>query len=245
MQIYGHRGAAGEAPENTIAGCRHAIQRGVDRIEVDLQLSADGKIVIVHDTTVNRTTGQRGKVAQFSARELYAMDARAGGPAWSSKKQTGIPTLDKLLASTPELKKYQLEVKPGPVATMRNIAQQLAERFAKKKDAKRIIITSSNTKLLAFVQEFAPHLETGLVATRKTDVAVAKHLQVNYFCSQWKLCTAALVRKAQANGQHVSCWTVNDPTTVRALYAMGVDSIITDYPSMALPLISSLPRRDA
>ncbi len=242
MEVYGHRGAAGEAPENTIAGCRHAIERGVRRIEVDLQFSSDGHIVIVHDGTVNRTTGKKGKVSAHTARQLQQMDANRFGPLWPAKKLIGIPSLEKLLSSTPELKKYQLEVKPGSKRDMKRMAEMLSDRFALKKDAKRIIITSSNTNVLRFVNEMAPHIERGIVATTKGDLKTASALGLDYFCAHWKLCTPALLRKAQASGMHVSCWTVNEPSVVKKLYRMGADSIITDYPSMAIPLVSSLMR---
>ncbi len=243
MQVYGHRGAAGEAPENTIAGCKHAIERGVRRIEVDLQFSSDGQIVIVHDGTVNRTTNKKGKVSAHTAKQLQQMTANRFGPQWPGKKLIGIPSLEKLLSSTPELKKYQLEVKPGSKRDMQRMAEMLSERFAKKKDAKRIIITSSNTNVLRFVGELAPHIERGIVATAKGDLKTATTLGLNYFCAHWKLCTPALVKNARDGGMHVSCWTVNEPSVVKKLYRMGVDSVITDYPSMAIPLVSSLTRK--
>lgn len=242
MQVYGHRGAAGEAPENTIAGCKHAIARGVRRIEVDLQFSSDGQIVIVHDTTVNRTTNKKGKVSAHTARQLQKMDANYFGPVWPGKKLIGIPSLEKLLSSTPELKKIQLEVKPGSKHDMKRMAEMLTDRFTAKKEARRIIVTSSNLNVLRFVHALAPHIERGLVATARSDLKTAINLELNYFCAHWKLCTPALVKKAQANGMHVSCWTVNEPSVVRKLYRMNVDSIITDYPSMAIPLVSSLMR---
>ncbi|MFK7730669.1 MAG: glycerophosphodiester phosphodiesterase [Pseudomonadales bacterium] len=242
MQVYGHRGAAGEAPENTIAGCKHAIERGVRQIEVDLQFSSDEQIVIVHDGTVNRTTDKKGSVSTYTAKQLQQMDANRFGPVWSGKKLIGIPSLEKLLSSTPELKKYQLEVKPGSKRDMKRMAEMLADRFASKKEARRVIITSSNTHVLRFVKELAPHIERGIVATAKSDLKTAITLDLNYFCAHWKLCTPALVKKAQANDMHVSCWTVNEPSVVKKLYRMKVDSIITDYPSMAIPLVSSLMR---
>lgn len=242
MQVFGHRGAAGEAPENTIAGCVHAIDRGVRCIEIDLQFSSDREIMIVHDGTVDRTTQCRGKVDSYTARELQHMDARAFGPLWPQKKYAQIPSLESLLRATPEIQKYQLEVKPGSRNDMRAIAKKLADRFESKKEAKRIIITSSNSHVLTFVKEFAPHIQRGIVATNKRDLNTAIKLELEYFCAKWDLCTRLLVRKAHQHDMHVSCWTVNDPLIVRKLYTMGVDSVITDYPSMAIPLVGSLMR---
>lgn len=242
MQVYGHRGAAGEAPENTIAGCLHAIDRGVERIEIDLQFASDGNIVIVHDTTVDRTTLSTGNVVIHNSKALRVMDARQYGPRWAGKRDIGIPTLDALLAATSTLKKYQLEVKPGNKRTMRRMAEQLAERFPANKKSERFIITSSNTNVLQYVAELAPHLERGMVATKREHLKTATALKLDYFCCHWTLCSTAYVKKAQLAGMHVSCWTVNEPMVIKKLYAMNVDSIISDYPSMALPLVSHLQR---
>ncbi len=242
MQVFGHRGAAGEAPENTIAGCKHAIERGVQRIEIDLQLSADGQLVVVHDTTVNRTTGAWGRVRDFTAKELYKLNATAAGPLWPGKRQVGIPTLDKLLRATAALKQYQLEVKPGNQRDMHAIAEQLAQRFANKRQAKSVVVTSSNSKLLQRLHELAPHIQRGLVASGKADLDRARRLNLEYFCCHWRLCNAFTVRKAREAGMHVSVWTVNEPALIRKLHALGVDSVISDYPSMALPLVSALQR---
>lgn len=242
MQLFGHRGAAGEAPENTIAGCLHAIERGVKRIEIDLQLSSDGQIVIVHDDTVNRTTKDKGRVKRFTARQLAAMDARQFGPQWPRKQDAGIPTLEELLQATKALHQYQLEVKPGPKAEMREIAGQLAERFKARREAARVIITSSDAFLLHEVGTRAPWLSRGMVATQGRHLNVAKDLGLQYFCARHTLCSAAMVRRAHAAGMHVSCWTVNEPNEVRRLHKAKVDSVISDYPSMVLPLLSGLER---
>ena len=85
MKIYGHRGAAGEAPENTLAGFLHAIEYGTQYVELDVQLSADGHLVVIHDSRVDRTTGIAGRVDQFTATELSKMDARQDCPPWPTK----------------------------------------------------------------------------------------------------------------------------------------------------------------
>ena len=105
MLVYGHRGAAGEAPENTIAGFRHAIERGTRHFELDVQMSKDDKLVVIHDNKVNRTTYCRGNVNQFTASELANMDARRGTPPWPRKRGANIATLDALLDATPRNQK--------------------------------------------------------------------------------------------------------------------------------------------
>lgn len=86
MIVYGHRGAKGEAPENTLPGFRHAYRQGVRHFELDLVLSKDGKPVLVHDLTTDRTTGHKGSVGQYSAAELSQMDARRNTSPWPEKQ---------------------------------------------------------------------------------------------------------------------------------------------------------------
>ena len=92
--IYGHRGAKGEAPENTLVSFVQCLQHGVRRCELDLHLSRDGELMVIHDPTLKRTTGRRGKVTQHDADDLSGYDARQGGPGW--KEPCPIPRLSEL-----------------------------------------------------------------------------------------------------------------------------------------------------
>lgn len=80
--IYGHRGAKGEAPENTLTSFQECLKHGVRRCELDLHLSMDGELMVIHDPTLKRTADRRGKVVEYSAADLVKMDARKGGPGW-------------------------------------------------------------------------------------------------------------------------------------------------------------------
>ncbi len=240
MYVVGHRGAAGEAPENTIAGCRHAIDRGVRHIEIDLQLSADDQLVVIHDLSVNRTTGARGAIGKFSAAQLRAMDARCGTPPWPRKFQAGVPTLSALLRATPELKSMQLEVKAGSRATTRRIAELLAQRYPDRQAARGITVTCSKPYLHECLIEMAPHLDRGLVCQRARSLKKVAPLGCTLCVMHFSLANAETVSSLQAQGIAISAWTVNDPATVTALHQLGVESVITDYPSMALPLVARL-----
>mgnify|MGYP002041235553 FL=1 len=92
--IYGHRGAKGEAPENTLTSFQECLKHGVRRCELDLHLSMDGELMVIHDPTLKRTTDRRGKVVEHSAAELVTYDARKGGPGWVNP--CPIPRLEEL-----------------------------------------------------------------------------------------------------------------------------------------------------
>jgi len=242
LKVYGHRAAAGEAPENTIAGCRHAIERGARYLELDLGLSADRKLVVIHDKKVNRTTYSRGAVSKYTAAELARMDARRSGPPWPRKKNAGVPTLDALLGATPEVKGYYLEVKPGALSVMENMAELLAAQFANRFEAKRVVITSMNQNLHHTLRELAPHIHLGLVSLRPDAVRELEEFDYQHLVLPWGVCNPFALRHARKLGVEVAVWTVNDPQMIKNLYRMKVNSVITDYPSMALPMVASLMR---
>lgn len=242
MKVYGHRGAAGEAPENTIAGCQHAIERGTRYLELDLRLSADEQLVVIHDKKVNRTTYNQGVVNRFTARELATMDARHSGPPWPRKKGAGIPTLDALLRATPEIKGYHLEVKSDSAATMAHIARLLAEKFSSPDKSKGIVVTSANHNFHHSLRTLAPHIPLGLIPLRPTVPRQLEDFDFQQLVLPWGVCYPSTVRHAKRLGISVVAWTVNDPQTIKTLYNLQVDGVITDYPSMALPLVASLMR---
>ncbi|MEH6571418.1 MAG: glycerophosphodiester phosphodiesterase family protein [Halioglobus sp.] len=242
MLVYGHRGAAGEAPENTIAGALHAIERGARYIEIDLQLSADDQLVVNHDKTLRRTAGRWGKTGKYTASELAKMDAREDGPPWPRKKDCGIPTLEAMLRATDKLAGYQLEVKPDSKAKIERIAQHLSERFDTSKAAHKVVITSSSIYLHECLRDIAPHITRGMVITRADEVATLMDLGCLYSAMHWSACNPYTIRKLRKARIHISVWTVNDAQVIKNLYKMKVDSVITDYPSMAVPLIGALER---
>lgn len=231
MLIYGHRGAKGEAPENTLAGFEHAYRHGIRRFEMDILLSADGIPVVVHDLTVDRTTAQRGKVSSFSAAELEHMDARRGGPPWPSA--VGIPRLDSVLAACPEFDHMQLEVKTDSWQRLNALCNRLVELVQQRRWQNRITLTSSNERFLQAVKRRDPRISMGLVAERRypNPVKSAIGLGCEYLCLRWTLCKSETIQQAHEQGLHVSAWTVNRIHDMLMLEEHGIDSIITDFPT--------------
>lgn len=242
MQVYGHRGAAGEAPENTIAGALHALERGARYIEIDLRLSADDQLVVIHDKSLKRTTGESGKPAQYKARQLAAMDARQDGPTWPRKRDCGVPTLDALLKATGKMQGYQLEVKSDTKTAIKRIASHLLERFPTASAARKVVVTSSDFFLHEYLGDIAPHIIRGLVIMRPDSLSNLEKLGCSYCAMHWSGCNPYTVRQLRKYGIHISVWTVNDAQIIKNLYRLKVDSVITDYPSMAVPLVGALER---
>ena len=241
MIVYGHRGAAGEAPENTIAGGKHAVARGVRHLEIDLQLSNDGELVVIHDDRLKRTTGVRGRVANYGARELARLDARASGTPWPNKRHTGVPTLTALVKALPEIKHWQLELKGGNRRYNSELVAALLHWLEHNKLP--CVVTSSEASLLTAVKQQRPRQPTGFVSMVPDPRHTLRACECDYLIAQWSTALNPwLVRHLHRRGIHISAWTVNDANAIENLYRVGVDSVITDFPSMALPLVAALER---
>ncbi|WP_339485497.1 glycerophosphodiester phosphodiesterase [Pseudomonas sp. EL_65y_Pfl2_R95] len=237
--IYGHRGAKGEAPENTLTGFQQCLEHGVNRCELDLHLSRDGELMVIHDPTLKRTTGRRGKVVEHDAEDLVSYDARKGGPGWV--KACPIPRLRELFEKC-AFEHWQLEVKSASKVRAARTVEAIARLADQFGISDKVTVTSSSREVLSALQRLAPHLSRGLVAEYSwlDPIKVAQHYGCEYLALNWTLCTPERLIKAQKAGLHVSVWTVNEPALMRRLADFGVDSIITDFPGIAVKSLKDL-----
>lgn len=235
--IYGHRGAKGEAPENTLVSFEQCLQHGVRRCELDLHLSRDGELMVIHDPTLKRTTGRRGKVVQHDADELVNYDAREGGPGW--KTPCPIPRLSELFEKC-DFEHWQLEVKSASRVRAARTVMAIKELAEQHRLLDRITVTSSSREVLRALNRLAPEISRGLVAeyTWLDPLKVARQYGCSLLALKWTLCTPERLEKARKQGLHVSVWTVNEPALMRRLADLGVDSLITDYPGLAVSTLS-------
>lgn len=241
MLIYGHRGARGEAPENTLPSFRKALEAGVTRVELDLHLSSDNQLMVIHDPTLKRTTGIKGKIAAHTAAELMRLDARLGLAGWTTP--CPIPTLEQLFRECPEFEHYQLEVKSASAAQSRRVMSAVTPLVAEFGLEDKVVLTSSSRTLLRHVQQQPCRLPTGLVEEYGflDPVKSALRYGCRFLVLNWKLCTPARVAQAQRQGLHVSVWTVNEPQLMLRLRDMGIDSLITDVPQLAMQVLGETP----
>ena len=234
MILIGHRGARKEAPENTQAGFHHLRQLGINHVELDVRLSKDGKLVVLHDATVNRTTNGKGKVLELDTHQLQQLDATLPLPNWP--EPCGVPELEQVIAKWPDLKSIQLEGKTADKAILERIGRGLAiliDRFTLLNNA---VVTSSDQNLLSIMHRIAPQVRRGFVAERFTRDPL--EVCLNHHCSHLVInhhrCTPGMIDAAHDLGLEVSTWTVNEVNAARRLQHWGVDSIITDVPSLLL-----------
>ncbi|MBC6462750.1 glycerophosphodiester phosphodiesterase [Actinomadura sp. HBU206391] len=233
-----HRGASAQAPENTMAAFRAARDRGADVLELDVQETKDHKLVVMHDTTLGRTTNAErifpGK-SPWRVRDLTLAQIRkldAGSWYGSAYKGQRVPTLARTLRDMQDSgMDLLLEVKSPSLYP--GIGDRVADELRRhgnwlNKD--RVIVQSFDWP---FVREFhkrLPNVPTGLLGTPPTSDLAAAAKYADYINPPHKDVTPGYVRKVHKRGMKVIPWTVNDAPTMRRLIRNGADGIITNRP---------------
>ncbi len=230
--VIGHRGAAGLAPENTLASLRRAKIEGAAWVEFDVMLSADGIAILFHDDTVNRTTSGRGKVATLNLEEIQSFDAGL----WFSKEFQGerVPTFRDAIS---EIKVLGLganvEIKPTPglgadtaKATCALISSDWPDSLPPP------VISSFDTSAMAVARDMLPEVERAMLFRKlpKNWESIVKDLDCQAIHMSTKYVTQANVDAIRRHGFPVRVYTVNDVARGRELKGLGVSSIFTDRP---------------
>ena len=234
--ILGHRGASAEAPENTLLAFRRAVEVGADGIECDVQRSADGHLVLIHDDTVDRTTGGAGHVRDLPLAALAALDAGQGQP---------IPALDALLAFAPTAKTARgdapfldLELKQPGVGPD-TLAALAAAPSRPPRD--RLALSSFDYPSLDEVRRLDGEIELWILsgaASAPLDelIARARAIEARGLALLHSLITPTVVARAAEADLGLVAWTVNEPAELRRLLDVTppLRAIISDRPDLAL-----------
>lgn len=236
-EIVAHRGASHDAPENTVRSMRLAWEQGADAIEMDIHLSKDGQIVVIHDSTTQRVAGVNRKVVEQTFDELRKLDVgRWKGPEFAGER---IPTLGEVLATVPPGKRAFIEIKCGP-EIIPVLDQTLKESGLKPE---QIVIISFSDAVIAAMKKARPDLtamwivslhnkagrqppsaaELLMVASRIKADGLDLSANPDVLTPEY----AAMIKKA---GLKLAVWTVNDPRLARRMIEIGVESITTDRP---------------
>jgi glycerophosphoryl diester phosphodiesterase len=226
--IIAHRGAAGHAPENTLASFERAVELGAGFIETDLHLTRDGQFVAIHDATLDRTTNGRGTVREFTLAELRKVDAGL----WYDRSYMGqrIPTLGEVLdfARKHDVVFY-LEVKYDAAWGMHHA---LVAALKEAQSAARTIVISFDPRTIAAIRRLDASLMVGLLMKDPKVDAVRAALDVGarQLCPKTTIVTPELVEQAHRAGLQVVTWTANQVEEMHLMIAAGVDGIMTDFP---------------
>lgn len=249
--VIAHRGGKGLWPENTLFAFERAVALGVDMLEMDLHLSQDAELVVIHDATLERTTNGEGPVAHYNLAELQALDAgyrwtADGGQTYPYRGQgTRIASLREVLEQFPLTPKV-IEIKAPDVG----MEALLCETLRAYDQLDRVLIGSFHERSLKRFREVCPQVATsagpvsvqlilGLTWLGLSDLLTPSYqtLQIPQQHSGLTLATPRLIHNAQARGLHVQVWTINEQPTMQHLLEMGVNGLVTDFPDRSLQLL--------
>ena len=237
FEIIGHRGARKEAPENTVSGFLYAKQLGLQSIELDVRLTRDNQLVVIHDATVDRTTTTTGAVADFTAAELAAMDARSECPDWPDI--VGIPTLEQVLDVTGDFRVVQIEIKKDTEERMEAIVEALVRVIQNRGIQDQVILSSFEPFALEALLRLAPSLPRAYIGDYDTPAFLETALRLTCVQADMSLTTSSadMVAQAHAHGLRVVGFQCNTPEALERALAWNIDGATSDVPSSILPLL--------
>jgi glycerophosphoryl diester phosphodiesterase len=229
-----HRGASAAAPANTMAAFEKALALGADGIELDVQLSADGVPVVIHDFTVDDTTDGSGKVARMTLAQLEQLDAGSYfDPAFASER---IPTLEKVLEVMGNRLLLNIELKGFSLFDkgLERAVIGLIEQHALRS---RVFLSSFNPFSLWRAKRTAPHIPVGLLYSPDLPLPLRRAWLAFLFPHEARhphhtMVNARYMAWARRRGYRVNTWTVDDTGEMRRLISLGVDGIITNVPDV-------------
>ena len=236
--VIGHRGAMGHCPENTFVSFERALELGADWIELDVHLTRDGALAVIHDETVDRTTDGHGFVRDHTLAELKKLDAGA----WFGSEFAGqrIPSLDEVLVWARKRNTVvDIEIKNAPIYYA-GIEEAVVESLDRSGMAEQVILISFDHRSVRRVKALDARVVTGvLYAARPTDagLGLARAAHADAVLPHWAYVTPEDVRVAHEAGLAVAPWATSDPEVLRALVGAGVDAIGTNHPDVLRRLL--------
>jgi glycerophosphoryl diester phosphodiesterase len=250
--VMAHRGGRSLGPENTVYTFKRAIEQGTDVLEMDLQSTGDGALVILHDREVDRTTNGKGAVDRFNLSELKKLDA---GYRWSPdntgsfpqrNKGVTIPTLAEVFKAFPDTR-MNIEIKSSQVNTIQNLCQTIRSHGMSEK----VMVACFDAGKLGEFRSICPEVAT---STGASEAVVFYWLQVTRLESAYspsaqalqipeayrdnRIATRRFLDAAHARNMRVHVWTVNEIESMQRLIDLGVDGIMTDYPERLVKILN-------
>lgn len=235
--VWAHRGASGYAPENTLAAFQKAVDLGADGVELDIQLTKDDQIVVIHDETIDRTSDGKGWVKDYTLEELRAFNYNRTKPEY---KHADIPTMREVF----ELLKptglfINIEIKTG-VVFYEKIEEKILALTKEMGMEDRVCYSSFNHYTVTRIHELNPDAEVGfLYADGPIDMPSygVKHGVNALHPALYNLQYDGFVKECKEKGLKLNVWTVNERPYMEMCCQYGVDAIITNYPDIAKEVV--------
>jgi len=244
-EVIAHRGGGGEWPEETIYGCQKSLELGVDVLEIDVHKTLDGELVVMHNRSVDETTDGSGEIKDLTLDQIKQLNA---AHLWKLEKQksTEVPTMEEIFQAFPK-QRMNVEIKPKDSSVIARLSHLIDQYQMKDK----ILIASGWNSVLHDFRRECPDVATSASVLEIEEFeALSAIFGFDYRpdtdAIQWhsklivKIITKDFVDKAHELNLAVHAWTVNEPDEMRRMISLGVDGIITDYPSTLLRVLGRL-----
>lgn len=251
--VFAHRGGGGLFPENTLEAFRYSHDMGVDVLELDVHGTADGQLVVFHDSKVDRTTDGTGKISQFTLAELKKLDAgfrfsKDGGATFPFRgKGVKIPTLDEIFEAFPQ-QTFNVEPKQAEPS----IVGAMCETIRRRAMTDHVIVGSFRQEAIDEFRTACPEVATAATPSEaisfltfyKTGLSGSytppmNALQIPRRLGWLNVVDRDFIAAAHKMNLQVHVWTINDAETMRQLTEAGADGIMTDYPDVLLDLLKT------
>ncbi|MFK7697280.1 glycerophosphodiester phosphodiesterase [Paenibacillus sp. HJGM_3] len=230
LLIIGHRGAAGMAPENTLGSFRLAVEQGSGAIELDVHFSADGRMIVCHDATIDRTTDRSGAIRELASDQLRAADAGSWYGTERAFAGERLPFLEEVFAAVPPEVAVNVEIKSSEPAHLRTFAAYLAAESL----FDRVFVSSFHKEILVALKEVEPRVQIGYLYDQVDElpsvIAASFGAELYSLHPHHRFVNAAYMAQAKELGLQVYPWTVNGAERMQELIDVGVSGIITDFP---------------
>jgi len=227
VQVIAHRGASFAAPENSLAAIDLAVHEGADWIEIDVQLTSDGEVVVIHDKDLMRVANQDVKVGETTVHDLKQIDVGS----WFDKTFANerIATLDEVLDLCRDRAKVNIELKYASADGALEAA--VAKTVDRNGMSQQIVVMSLDQAAVNRMKSLRPKWRVGLLMT--VSVTKTKNIPADFLAVNAAFVSRSFILTAHNNGKEVFVWTVNDTATMSTMISRGVDGLITDKPALA------------
>lgn len=235
-KVWAHRGASAYAPENTMPAFELALEQGADGFELDVQLTRDDEVVVVHDETLERSTDGRGWVADHSLEDLRRLDASGGREGFAGVR---IPTLGEVFALVRGTDAVvNVELKNSTMA-YKGLEERVLAVIAEHAMTHRVVLSSFNHDSLRRLTAIAGEVRLGALYEQVLwkPWKYARRLGVDALHPSLASARRTVIERAHDEGMDVHVWTVNEPSDIVRMADFGADAVVTNYPDVARALI--------
>jgi glycerophosphoryl diester phosphodiesterase len=242
IRVIAHRGCSGRAPENTLVAIRQAIEVGADMVEIDVTMTADGHVILLHDETLDRTTDGAGPPTVMTLDEIRRLDAGS----WFAPEYAGerIPTLAEAFETVKGRVLMNVEIKAEAVA--HGVVPKVAAAIDEYGMIDQVVVSSFSPEALRLMKITDPTVVTASLFnkelhTSRDPLEIVQEVGSRGLNISARRVTEAMVERCRSHGFPVAVYTVNEPAELRRLKDIGVNAVFTDYPDLMLEALAEGP----